>query len=111
MSEKTSTRILHADELFRIIREFERVWFCFISFEPRIEYEYPICSEKIHLDYKGGSHLLCAGFPEEPFASISCDEYQCKITVEDGAISALIATPIVNGSAHPYISLSVSQFF
>ena len=36
MSEKTSTRILHADELFHIIRTFERVWFCFLSLKPRI---------------------------------------------------------------------------
>ena len=111
MSEKTSTRILHADELFHIIRTFERVWFCFLSLKPRIEYEYPICSEEIYLDYKDGSHLLCSGFPEEPSASISCDEYQCKITVENGVISTLTAVPIVNGAAHPHISLLVSQFF
>ena len=88
----TATVILTAEQLFRVIKSFPRVWFALSNASPAVCYEFPVSSEDVSS------------------ASIACDEYQCQVDFDGNDILSLIAKPLT-GSDAPNISISVSQYF
>ena len=110
----TAMTILTAEELFRIIKGFPRVWFSLISTNPYVCYEFPIPSEEVSFDHDNGQPTICSGanLETKPFVALSCDTYQCKVTFQDNDIVNLDATPLASGdNKYPDISISVSQYF
>ena len=114
ITSNTTTAILTTEKLFRIIKNFPRVWFSFNNSNPYVCYEIPIPSEDVSLDCKNGKPTISAGTDVEttPFVAVSCDTYRCKVNFQENDIVNLDATPLTNGdNKYPNISISVSQYF
>ncbi len=108
----TATVILTAEQLFRVIKSFPRVWFALSNASPAVRYEFPVSSEDVSLDLVNGASIIHTetDLEKEPSASIACDEYQCQVDFDGNDILSLIAKPLT-GSDAPNISISVSQYF
>lgn len=110
----TAITVLTAEQLFRVIKSFPRVWFSLIRTNPHVHYEFSIPSEEVSFDRDNGQPTICTvADPEtKPFVAVSCDKYQCKVTFQDNDIVNLDATPLTNGdNKYPDISIFVSQYF
>lgn len=110
----TAITVLTAEQLFRVIKSFPRVWFSLIITNPYVCYEFSIPSEEVSFDHDNGQPTICtvAGPETKPFVAVSCDTYRCKVDFQDNDIVNLDATPFTNGdNKYPNISISVSQYF
>ena len=107
----TATVILTAEQLFRVIKSFPRVWFALSNASPAVCYEFPVSSEDVSLDLVNGASIIHTetDLEKEPSASIACDEYQCQVDFDGNDILSLIAKPLT-GSDAPNISIYVTQW-
>ena len=108
----TATVILTAEQLFRVIKSFPRVWFALSNASPAVCYEFPVSSEDVSLDLVNGASIIHTetDLEKEPSASIACDEYQCQVDFDGNDILSLIAKPLTGSdapiSASPFRSTS-----
>ncbi len=114
ITSNITTAILTAAEVFRIVRDFPRVWFTFSNSNPDVHYEFPVPSEDVYLDFEDGVQTIHteAESLESYSVSISGDMYRCKFDYLDDVLMNFEATPLTNGSSKcPNISLYVTQCF
>ena len=117
MTTRTSnvtTTILTAAEIFRIIRDFPRVWFTLRNSNPDVHYEFSIPSDDVYLDFEDGVQTIHTDVEslESYSVSVSSDTYRCKFDYLDDDLMNFEATPLTNGDSKcPNISLYVTQCF
>lgn len=108
----TATVILTAEQLFRVIKSFPRVWFALSNASPAVCYEFPVSSEDVSLDLVNGASIIHTetDLEKEPSASIACDEYQCQVDFDGNDILSLIAASSPNHSQGVTPPISASPF-
>ena len=57
ITSNITTTILTAAEVFRIVRDFPRIWFTFSNSNPNVHYEFPVPSEEVYLDFEDGVQM------------------------------------------------------
>lgn len=113
-ASNSTTVILTAAEVFRIVRDFPYVWFTLIHSNPDIHCEFPIASENVYLDFEDGVQTIHTeeGPFNEPSVSIAGDTYWCKFDYLDDEIMNFEATPLTNSNGKcPNISFYVTRCF